>query len=206
MSEEMTKSTRRAFFLRGGAALGTGVAATVSASAPGSAEQASQQPLQELQGELDRVRERVAIRQLQLEFAACIEQQAYERAVELFDEHANLNLSGATASGRDAIRQMFERLYRGQAAPVLHSAYRQSAVQQSDENLAFDDDRTEAAATFHVDVQLSRPLHEDCTVAQMARLQGHVAERRWETGRLEGRYVKREGVWKISSLQYRAAT
>jgi len=52
---------------------------------------------------------------------------------------------------------------------------------------------------------LSTPLQQDCTAAKMARLQGQVADRRWQAGRLEGQYVKRGGEWKIASLKYLAA-
>jgi hypothetical protein len=36
----------------------------------------------------------------------------------------------------------------------------------------------------------------------MARLQGNVADRRWEAGQFEAKYVKSRGQWKIASLSY----
>jgi hypothetical protein len=39
----------------------------------------------------------------------------------------------------------------------------------------------------------------------MARLQGQVAERHWQTGQFEARYVKTDGRWKITALRYLAA-
>jgi hypothetical protein len=51
-------------------------------------------------------------------------------------------------------------------------------------------------------VALSTPLHGDSTVAQMARLQGQMASRRWETGRFEAQYVKARGQWKMATLSY----
>jgi hypothetical protein len=197
-------NTRRAFFLRGGAALGTGVAATVAASAVASEQQTPcEEQLREVRRQLQEVQDRTAIRQLQLQFAALIEQQAYERTAQLFDEQADLDLSGERAQGASAIQQLFERKYRVQSASVIHSAYRQSSSHQSNDVLQITDDQ--ARATFHVDALLSTPLPEDCTAAKMARLQGQLADRRWEAGRLEGRYVKRGGDWKIASLKYLAA-
>jgi hypothetical protein len=38
----------------------------------------------------------------------------------------------------------------------------------------------------------------------MARLQGQVADRRWESGRFEATYLGRGGEWKVASLRYLA--
>jgi hypothetical protein len=206
MSDKTTKSTRRVFFARGGAALGAGVAATVGASALASEKSDPlEQQLEMLRREVVGAHERAVIRQLHLDFAALIEQQAYDNAAQLFDEQADLDLSGASARGKTGIHQLFAQRYGNQTAAVIHGAYRQNASQQSADALRLSDDGQQAAATFHVDVQLCTPLREDCTAAKMARLQGQFADRRWETGRLEGQYVKRAGEWKIASLKYRTA-
>jgi hypothetical protein len=54
-----------------------------------------------------------------------------------------------------------------------------------------------------LDVALGVPLHDTSTAAQMARLQGQLAERRWESGRLEAGYVNTDAGWKIAKLKYR---
>ena len=54
-------------------------------------------------------------------------------------------------------------------------------------------------------MELSSPLQGSSTIAEMARLQGHVADRRWETGRFEAKYVKTAGQWKVASLEYLAS-
>src|SRR5581483_2058645 len=101
MSEKTTNSTRRAFFLRGGAALGTGVAATVTASAaPVEQQSPLEDQLRGLRSELQEAQDRAAIRQLQLDFATLIEHQTYGRAAELFAEQADLDLSGERAQGK----------------------------------------------------------------------------------------------------------
>jgi hypothetical protein len=172
-------STRRAFVLTGGAvALGAGVAGA-SARATRSAD------------------DRDAIRRLHFTFAALIENREYEAAASLFDEHAQLQLSGVSATGKPAILHLLAHRYRNHEAAVLHTAYRQRR-----DEVAVSDDTLRATATFHVDVEICTPLQADCTAAQMARLQGNVADRRWETGRLEAQYVKTRGEWKIASLTY----
>jgi hypothetical protein len=45
-------------------------------------------------------------------------------------------------------------------------------------------------------------LPADSTLAQMARLQGQMAERHWEAGRFEARYVKSAGQWQITALRF----
>jgi hypothetical protein len=201
------KSTRRAFFLQGSAALGTGVATTVGASSPTTEKPTSpslKEQLVQLQRQLAQAEDREAIRKLHLAFTTLIENQRYEAAAELFDEQADLQLSGVTASGKPAILQLFADQFRNQTAAVIHSAYRQSTKQQSDA-VTLSADRLQATATFHVEVELCTPLQGDCTAAQMARLQGHVADRRWETGRFEAQYVKILGQWKMASLSYLAS-
>jgi SnoaL-like domain len=202
MTESRMNGTRRAFFLRGGALLGTGVATAAAAGAllPGTSPVVPDR-LQEVQRELTRHQDREAIRQQHLAFTAAIENQAYEAAVELFDPPADLNLSGLCAHGKPAIMRLLATQYRQQQARVLHSAYRQGPLQQQD-LIAIAADGAHATATFHCDVELSAPLSADSTLAQMARLQGQVAERHWEAGRFRARYVKTNGQWKMAALRF----
>jgi hypothetical protein len=203
-----TKSSRRAFFVRGGAVLGAGVGAvvatTVAAPAVASGNAPVDDQVKQLRQQLDGVADREAIRQLHLAFTTLIEQQAYEAAADLFDEQAHLNLSGVSATGKAAVLQVFADQYRHQSGTAIHNAYRQNTMQQRDA-VTLSVDRRQATATFHVEVELCTPLQGDCTVAQMARLQGHVADRRWEAGRFEARYVRARGRWKIAALGYVAS-
>jgi hypothetical protein len=160
--------------------------------------------LKQLRQQLDCVEDREAIRQLHLAFTTRMEQQAYDAAAELFDEQAHLNLSGVSATGKPAILQLFADQYRQQNAAAIHNAYRQNTLQQKDA-VTLSEDRMHATATFHVEVELCTPLQADCTAAEMARLQGNVADRRWETGRFEAKYVKTRGQWKVASLSYLAS-
>src|SRR3954471_5994165 len=86
MTEVKKNSTRRAFFLNGGAVLGAGVAATAGATALSSPAAAIQS-----RGSAE---DREAIRQLHLAFAGRVESQRFEDAADLFAEQASLQLSG----------------------------------------------------------------------------------------------------------------
>lgn len=195
MTDNKNRSSRRTFFLQGGAALGAGVA---TAGATALAADGARQSTDELQ-KLASMQDFEAIRQVHLAFANMIEDQSFEAAADLFDDHALLQLSGVRATGRPAIERLLSSQYRHQEAAVIHSAYRQNNTRQRDA-VTVRGDRQQATATFHVDVALSMPLLGDSTVAQMARLQGQVASSRWETGRLEVKYVKVQGRWKMASL------
>lgn len=199
MTDINGKSSRRSFFLHGGAVLGAGVATTAAAAAliPGDSSPASADPQQRPATDDDRE----AIRRLQLTFTGSMEDQSYEVVAALFSEQAQLNLSGVTAVGRSDIQRLLTDRYRTQQASVLHTAYRHNAAQLKD-TLALEDGGRLAAATFHVEVEISTPLPTDSTAAQMARLQGQMALRRWESGRFDGRYVKSLGQWQIASLSY----
>jgi hypothetical protein len=202
MTEINTKSSRRAFFLHGGAALGAGFAATAGAAVLKSDDALPvQEQLAQLQQQLACAKDCEAIQQLHLAFATMIESQTYETAAELFDAQAQLQLSGASAVGRPAIQQLFAEQYRQQKAALIHQAYRQGTAAV----IALSADRLQATATFPVEVKLSAPLRGDSTVAKMARLQGQMASSRWEAGRFEAKYVKTQGHWKMATLNYLAS-
>jgi len=200
MSNINSDTSRRAFFLRGGAVLGAGVASTAGATAMVSGSETSGADLKKLQAQLGSMTDCEAIRQVHQAFALMIEGQTYDAAADLFVDDASVDLSGVSAKGRSAIVQLFADGYCHQKATAMHSAYRQG--DRSKDIVALSNDGKRATATFHVDVAVTTPLEGDFTVATMARLQGQTATRRWESGRLEAQYVKARGQWKIASLNY----
>jgi hypothetical protein len=202
MTVSRAHSSRRAFLTQGGAALSAGVAATTGAATLTCAK-SPDDALEPLRRRAALAEDREAIRQLQLTFTSLIGQQRYEAAATLFDDRAWLQLSGESAAGRSAIERLFAEQYRGQKAATLHSAYRQNGLQP--DVVTISEDHLKASATFHIDVELSTPLRGDSTLVEMSRLQGHVADRRWEAGRLETTYVKAAGQWKLASLDYRVS-
>jgi hypothetical protein len=67
------------------------------------------------------------------------------------------------------------------------------------------DDHQSATARFHGRVQLGAPIAGAGTAQQMARLQGLSATQWWEQGEYQAQYLKVNGEWKISALNYRRA-
>jgi hypothetical protein len=184
MNKHESKSSRRAFFLQGGAALGAGVAATAASALPGKAQTLSGEPLALQQ--LAIAQDREAIRLLHMTFASRVENQGIDAAADLFEGQVHLKNSGASVP-----------------EPIVLQL-RPNHLQHTD-TLVISEDRLQASATWHTDVALGTPLQGDSTAAQMARLQGQMATLRWESGRLEAQYVKSHGQWKIASVSYSAA-
>lgn len=200
MAAPQSKSSRRSFLTRGGAALGAGTAAAAATTF------AAREPAaDDLRHQLSRLEDVESIRQLQLTFTALMAKERYAQAAELFDQDAHLDLSGVSASGKAAILELLAQRYPLQEVPVLHRGYRQSALQQQADHISLAQDGLGAVAAFHVEVELCTPLEADCTAAKMARLQGLMAESHWESGRFDARYAKVGAQWKIESLIYRSA-
>jgi hypothetical protein len=189
MKSDNTPNSRRRFLTQGAATLGASVAATAGAAT-----------LTPRQRPATPAEDREAIRQLHRDFMALIEQERYEAVAALFDGGGWLQLDGTCVTGGAAIAAFFTTQYRQQAADARHGAYRQQ-VAQPDAVQVSEDQRT-ATATFHVDVALNMPLRGDSTLVQMARLQGQVAQRRWESGRFDVTCVKSAEQWKLASLDY----
>lgn len=116
----------------------------------------------------------------------------------------------ATPEEREAIRQLHAQYIadveatRQAGAITTHRAYRANARQTEDTLLMTANGRS-ATATWHVDVKTGMALDGDSTLVQMARLQGHMAHVQWESGRLEARYEKTEGQWRMTAVSYTAA-
>ncbi len=62
-----------------------------------------------------------------------------------------------------------------------------------------------ATACLHCTVEVATAIGPTCTLVEMARMQGDGVLRRIEQRRLEGSYVKIDGVWKIARTAFRAA-
>ncbi|MET0293191.1 MAG: nuclear transport factor 2 family protein [Steroidobacteraceae bacterium] len=200
MTQTRKTTTRRAFFASGGAMLGAGVAATAVAAAPSPA----MSELEQLKAEVARSAARDAIRELHARFLAAMQAQSYGAVPALFEDGATLALGGLTACGRGAIAGALDDQYRCQSGVELHTAYRHDALRDAG-TVTVADDGHHATATFPVEVEISAPLVGDSAVIAMARLQGHVADRRWEHGRFEVEYTSRAGQWMITSLNYASA-
>jgi ketosteroid isomerase-like protein len=196
-------SGRRSFFLRSGTVLGTGLASAAGASTLAlDPSLPLQDQMSKLHRQLAAMEDREVIRLLQLSYNALLENQAYETVVELFTEDAILKLNGEIFEGKSkAIKQLFTESYAEQQAQTMQTAFRQNQTQQQD-LIEVSENQKSAKATFHLQVEISRPHTDGSVIEQMARLQGQASSSRWEEGRFEAVYRKEAGQWKISKLTY----
>jgi hypothetical protein len=201
-----TNSSRRFFFLRGGAALGAGLAsATAGAGTLVFDESLSlKEQLAQLHQQLGAMEHKEAIRQLQAAYTHLLENQAYEAVVELFSDEAMITLHDESYTGKEhGIRPLFTEAYAQQQVPDLHTAFRQDHAQRQDE-ISVSEDLQSATATFHFQVEVSKPYTDTSVLGKMARQQGQHASRHWETGKFEVAYSRVDEQWKISKLAYLA--
>jgi hypothetical protein len=145
--------------------------------------------------------DRDAIRRLHLAFVARLEHQSAHALASIprlgtHSRSASFNTSQLSGEGVDAPANLF-----GEQGDVQLGAYRQTTSQQHDQ-VSFSEDGLRATATFHCEVELCSPLQADCTAAQMARMQGLMASRRWESGRFEASYKKARGQWQMTAVRY----
>jgi len=200
----MDKS-RRAFFAKGGVALGTGLASvTAGAATLFNDTQPLQEQLARLQQHLTTLEDKEAIRQVHQAYSSLVQKQAWDTLLELFTDDAQVNLDGAVHSGKQqGLASLFLEQYGHQKAQHQQRAFRQDATQQQD-SVYINPNRCEAHATFHQLVQIDQPLQDDSLPAQMARLQGMTGSTHWEAGRFAASFSKVDGQWLIHSLAYHA--
>lgn len=163
--------------------------------------------------------EREAIRQLHLTLLAHVEKRDFAGAADLFAAASAWRASGLgdaaaaqsareqgsaqSAHERGSAQSRLERMSEQSTSrrSLAHTAYRQTSAQRLDD-IALTEDGAHATARFHVEAEVCTPIQGDCTAAQMARLQGNVASRHWESGRFDAKLAKTQGNWKIVSLVY----
>ncbi len=133
------------------------------------------------------------------------------RSPPLNDDLRTLQQQLALAEDREAIRkvhlafigQIENQTYSPASGKPAILRVRANHLQQQD-TLSVSDDALQATATWHVDAAVGSPLLGDSTVAQMARMQGQVADHHWESGRFHARYAKTHGQWRLETVDYQA--
>ncbi len=191
MNTPSGRPTRRQFVFHGGTLLGAGMAAAAGATGSVAGTEAA--------ATADTC---LALQQLQARLLAALAQGDSDALPGLFTDDAVLRFDALSLQGRSAIADWLAA--RAEGAGTYHRAYRQAALRPQDElQLSARDDQ--ATLRFHVEAEACTPLSDDCTAAQMARLQGCVADSRWESGLFEARLQRQAQGWRLAVLSYRVA-
>jgi hypothetical protein len=183
--DEKSISTRRRFFSSAGAVLAAPLAAgTVRADEAGRSER-------ELR--LARLEDREAIRELN---------RAFVRHSNARSIAGSASPSMSTAVDRVEVAALFAE----SADLPVEKGLTRLAMQADRESevIEISPDRTSARATLRCNVELEAPIGPDCTLVEMARLQGDGTLGRVEARALELEYVNCGNVWKIARSSYRS--
>ncbi|MFM1885751.1 MAG: hypothetical protein RL026_908 [Pseudomonadota bacterium] len=191
MNEPTRRPTRRQFVLQGGTLLGAGLAVAAAAPPP--------DPSTAPAADADT---RLALLPLQGRLLAVLTRGDADVLPELFTAEATLQIDAMTLQGTAAISHWLATRAEGKAP--YHRAYRQAALRPEDE-VHPASGGAQATLRFHVEAEACTPLTDDCTAAQMARLQGLLADRQWEQGMFEAQVTRRQQGWRVEALSYRRA-
>ena len=194
--------SRRSFFLKGTVVLGTGLAsASAGAADLFDSPQTLRQQMNQLQQKLSAMKDREALNHLHLVFTALLDNHAYDAVVELFADHASVELHDVSLEGKAAVMKLFMEGYGEQTTSSLHTAHRRDQSQQQD-LISVSRDRKQASASFHDQVLISTPIRGQSVLADMARQQGMTAQSHWENGRYDIAFTRVNDRWLISRLHY----
>lgn len=187
-----TDQNRRAFFRKGGMAMGAALASTTVGATGMMNDQGN------LRERLAGLEDVDAIRTLWQHYGQLLSEGRFDEIPALFAEDAEIVLDNTTYSGRE---QEIRQLFNGSANTGLKlSRLLQDGSQEERVDIA--PDHRSATACFHAMVKAGRQLSGDATIHQMARLQGMDQEQWWESARHEFELVKHDGFWEIHRLQY----
>ena len=195
-------TSRRAFFVRGGAALGAGLASASAGAALLDDTLPLKTQLDELQRKLAGLEDRDAIAGLFQAYTTLTERQAWDAVATLFSESADLDLDGSRHCGpRQGIPLLLAGLCNADRAS-MHTAFRSKGAEQ-ETVIAVNADGQAAQARFRREVRIARPITEQNTLADMARLQGMDADSRWQQGDFALELIRGPEGWRIRQLHYR---
>jgi hypothetical protein len=106
---------------------------------------------------------------------------------------------------RDGDVEAAAALFTDPAAGTVGGLTGRSRIERTsdDDALVVAGDGRSATARIACTVATESPLEADCTLVEMAQLQGGGVVRRVETGALEAEYVRRPDGWRIARVVYR---
>ena len=104
----------------------------------------------------------------------------------------------------DAIRALNQTLFSDSSSAQLEADIRSISPVDFGQHDVIEvaADRQTATARLHVTVHTETEIDPDCTLVEMAKLQGEGVARWSEPAVLENTYVRRDGVWKIEAVTH----
>jgi hypothetical protein len=147
-----------------------------------------------------------AIRKLHWQFVAHLNAGEFAPLVELFAADAEVHLWGGVFRGKEAgVRRLYEEHFARHPAEGSDGPVQTFLLGDTQHHDVIDvaSDRQRATGRFHclvrVECVVASPLP---SLAAMARQQGAGILQWWESGVLEGSYVRLGGEWRVGRLEY----
>ena len=201
MKKKEVNKSRRAFFLKGTAALGAGLVSAGAGAATLFDSFQNRQQMSQLQQKLSNLEDKEVLEHLHLAFTTMLENRTFDEVTDLFTEDAVVALSGIKLTGKAAVKKLFMEEYRNREISCLHTAHRRD--QSQNQNLiSVSDDRKRASASFYNQVLICTPVRWQSALAEMARQQGMTTQSYWENGRYDMAFTRVRDQWQISRLSY----
>ena len=201
MKKKEVNKSRRAFFLKGTAALGAGLVSAGAGAATLFDSFQNRQQMSQLQQKLSNLEDKEVLEHLHLAFTTMLENRTFDEVTDLFTEDAVVALSGIKLTGKAAVKKLFMEEYKNREISCLHTAHRRD--QSQNQNLiSVSDDRKRASASFYNQVLICTPVRWQSALAEMARQQGMTTQSYWENGRYDMAFTRVRDQWQISRLSY----
>lgn len=203
IDSKCSQPARRSFIRKSGAALSGVLAAAVAGSAKTAVPSNTADDLALRLGMLEDAN---AVREVYKAYESALNQGLYEDALNLFTVNSEVSFGGGIFTGKNkGVRRLYvENFPQGLTGKKVEMSEPLPAS-MTPENIEAAADRKSAKAVFHYSMRVGTPMDPSQQLVQMARLCGGGIRHWRERGLCDVSFVKEEGSWKISRIEYRPA-
>lgn len=204
IKQKMMNNERRSFIWKAGAVFSATVSSVLLGTRPGLGKTADYKGKEsQLNNRIDQMENSNAIRDLNNSYISSLSLGMYEEAVNMFTDDAEVIFNSGIYSGRDTgINRLHCKLFRdGRSGRAVTPP---ADITQSQDTVNVDAGCRTAVAEFPYIIQAGIPMKVDCSLVEMARLQGEGIMRWWEIGVCNASYIKTNKTWKIKRLEYKS--
>lgn len=165
---------------------------------------ALEQEIESMKMHIGRLEDVNAIRKLQHAYGYYLDKCLYEQTVGLFADDCEVRFMGGIWEGKAGARRLYVDTFGafftdGKNGPLPGFLLDHLQLQDIVDVAA---DRSHASARFRTLMQAGVHKDSDAPMARLSRERGEPPRQWWEGGIYENQYVRDNGIWKISLLNY----
>ena len=204
--QKMMNNGRRSFIWKAGAVFSATVSSVLLGTRSGHGKTADYKgKVSQLNNRIDQMENSNAIRDLNNSYISSISQGMYEEAVNMFTDDAEVVFNSGIYSGKDTgIHRLHFKFFGNSHSGMAVTP--PAGITQSQETVNVGAGNRTAVAEFPYIIQAGIPMKVDCSLVEMARLQGEGIMKWWESGTCKASYIKTDKTWKIRRLEYQAGS